>query len=110
MEYKRIALFLFLVFGMAMNMVNSSMLSSLQSTLSDLCTELKGLIPFVAMLMVVLGAVIYGAGQVMGAETRARANVWATAMIVGAIFAIIIELILPAILGSLSGSGGALSC
>ena len=107
MEYKRIALFLFLVFGMTMNFVSSynSELTSLTNTISGLCTEIKALIPIVAMLMVVLGAVIYGAGQVMGAETRARANVWATAMIVGAIVGIMINLLLPAILGTLISGG-----
>ncbi len=94
----RYVLFLFMLFSMS----HASMLTSLASTLNSLCVEIKGMVPLVAMLMVVLGAVIYAAGQVMGAETRARANVWATAMIVGAIFAIIIEVLLPSILNSLT--------
>ncbi len=103
MEYKKISIFVFLVFGLS-NLVNSSMLDSLQSTLSGLCGELQTLIPVTVMFMVVLGSVIYAIGQVMGAETRARANVWATAMITGAIFGILIDVLLPNILQSLYGN------
>ena len=64
----------------------------------SLCSGLKGLLPPVAMLMVVLGAVIYAAGQIMGAETRARANVWATAALTGALIAMLIAAIAPPVL------------
>lgn len=37
-------------------------------------------------------------GQMMGAETRARANTWATAMLVGALIGIIIVTVTPSIL------------
>ena len=110
MEYKRISLFLFLVFGMTMNLVSTTtMLSSLKSTINNLCVELKAILPIVAMLMVVIGAVIYGGGQVMGAETRARANVWATAMIIGAIIGIVISVIMPSILNSIV-NGTSITC
>ncbi|MFA5049781.1 MAG: hypothetical protein WC501_02125, partial [Candidatus Micrarchaeia archaeon] len=38
----------------------------------------------VMLILIVMAAIIYAAGQVMGAETRARANVWATSMFLGA--------------------------
>jgi hypothetical protein len=56
------------------------------------------------MLMIVIGAVIYAAGQVMGAETRARANVWATSCVVGAIMAILIVVITPSVMTMMYGS------
>ena len=55
------------------------------------------------MLMILLAAVIYAAGQIMGAETRARASVWATAMFTGAIFAAVIFLIVPWVIGLVVG-------
>ena len=67
----------------------------------------------VIFVLIVLAAVVYAAGQVMGAETRARASVWATSMIVGAVIGIIIYVLIPPILGTMlpasaggTGSGG----
>jgi uncharacterized membrane protein len=87
----------------------NSGLGRLQTTVGDLCTALQTLLPVVAMLMVVVAGVIYAAGQIMGAETRARANVWATAALTGALIALLIYAIAPTVLGSLM-NGGALSC
>ena len=80
---------------------------------SDLCASMQNLLPVAAMLMIVLGAVIYAAGQLMGAETRARANVWATASLTGALFGILItsvsqpilSIIYPGISCSADGGG-----
>jgi len=55
-----------------------------------LCGDVKTAVPIVAFTMLILGGIIYGAGQVMGAETRARANVWATAMVTGGMIGLII--------------------
>ncbi|MFH1447725.1 MAG: hypothetical protein ABIG39_02580, partial [Candidatus Micrarchaeota archaeon] len=38
----------------------------------------------------ILAGGIYAIGQVLGAETRARASVWATAMLVGGVIGLII--------------------
>ena len=83
-------------------------LNTVVSAVSSLCLGLTSLLPIAAMLAVVLGGVIYAAGQMMGAETRARANVWATAALVGALFAVLIAVIAPAALSSIYGSS--LSC
>jgi hypothetical protein len=56
-----------------------------------------------AMLAIVLGGVIYAAGQIMGAETRARANVWATACLVGAIIAVMMAVVGPGVLRIIYG-------
>ncbi|MDD5023397.1 MAG: hypothetical protein PHU63_04475, partial [Candidatus ainarchaeum sp.] len=55
------------------------------------------------LILVVLAAIIYAAGQVLGAETRARANVWATSMFVGAVIGGLIYLVVPVFLGALLG-------
>jgi hypothetical protein len=88
----------------------TSMLGNLPTAAEDLCSSLKGLLPVVAMLMIVIAGVIYAAGQMMGAETRARANVWATAALTGALIAVLIYAIAPAILASVYNGGAAFDC
>jgi len=84
----------------------ASPLSNVQSAINDLCVGLKSMLPIAAMLMIILAGVIYAAGQMMGAETRARANVWATAALTGALIAILIAVVAPAVLGTIyNGSG-----
>lgn len=78
--------------------VANAQTSALSSALSELCVAVNGLVPVAAMLMVLLASVIYAAGQMMGAETRARANVWATSCLTGAIVGILIATIAPQIL------------
>jgi len=75
-----------------------SPLSGVSSAITDLCKGVKGLLPVAAMLMIVLAGVIYAAGQIMGAETRARANVWATACLTGALIAVLIAVIAPEVM------------
>ncbi|MCX8197618.1 MAG: hypothetical protein N3F07_00260 [Candidatus Micrarchaeota archaeon] len=83
----------------------SSPLTRVSAAVSNLCSELKGLLPVVSMLMVVVAGVIYAAGQIMGAETRARANVWATAALVGALIGVLIYAVAPPVLQTIySGS------
>ncbi|VVB58406.1 Uncharacterised protein [Candidatus Anstonella stagnisolia] len=84
-----------------------SPLSGVSNALSQLCGGIKGLLPVAAMLMIVLAGVIYAAGQIMGAETRARANVWATACLTGALIAVLIAAIAPAVLNMIYNPTGA---
>ena len=81
----------------------TSLLTGLAGGLNDFCSSLQGILPVAAMLMVVLAGVLYAAGQVMGAETRARANVWATAALTGALMAVLIVVISPPVLSSVYG-------
>jgi len=81
-------------------------LSTVNSAMLQLCKSVKELLPIAAMLMIVIAGVIYAAGQMMGAETRARANVWATAALVGAIIAILIVVIAPPVLSIIYPSTG----
>ena len=78
-------------------------LTSITSAVSQLCGSLTGLLPVVSMLMILVGAVVYAAGQIMGAETRARANVWATAALTGALVGILISSVTPPLLGTIYG-------
>lgn len=78
--------------------------SYLCQALNDLCADIQNLIPVVAMLLVVTAGVVYSAGQMFGAETRARATVWATSCLTGAVIGILISVIAPSILSSLAGT------
>jgi len=58
--------------------------------------------------LVVLAGVVYAAGEMTGAETRARAHTWATGMLMGAVIGLVIILLAPTILEALySGVSGA---
>ena len=78
--------------------------TQLQGALQDLCTGLRDLVPVAAMLMVLLSSVIYATGQMMGAETRARANVWSTSCLTGALVGILISVVAPSVLETIAGA------
>ncbi len=89
------------------------------SALNDLCVQIQKLIPVAAMLLVVVAAVVYSIGQMFGAETRARATVWATSCLTGAIIGVLIAAIAPSVLTALAntpvmcadtGAGGTSPC
>ncbi|PIT83993.1 hypothetical protein COU37_05945 [Candidatus Micrarchaeota archaeon CG10_big_fil_rev_8_21_14_0_10_45_29] len=82
----------------------------LEGALNQLCCDLQNLIPVSAMLLVIAAGVIYSAGQMFGAETRARANVWATSCLTGAIIGIIISQVAPCVLGQIAGLGTCITC
>ena len=81
----------------------TSGLTAVKDAMSQLCTGLTQMLPIAAMLMIILAGVIYAAGQMMGAETRARANVWATACLTGALIAILISVVAPSVLNMIYG-------
>ncbi|MEM2138280.1 MAG: hypothetical protein QW568_04285 [Candidatus Anstonellaceae archaeon] len=83
-------------------------LNSVHVAISQFCGGMTSLLPVAAMLMVLIGAVVYAAGQVMGAETRARANVWATAALTGALVAMLITAVAGPAVGMVYG--GSVSC
>jgi hypothetical protein len=78
-------------------------MNNVKVALSDLCIQVKSIIPVVLFLMIVVGGVVYSAGQVFGAEVRSRANVWATAMVIGAIICVLIITVLPSFLATMYG-------
>lgn len=75
--------------------------TNLKAAISDMCCQLMTILPVVSMLMVIGAGVVYAAGQMMGAETRARANTWATAMLIGAVIGILIVVIAPTVLNAI---------
>ena len=77
--------------------------SSISAGLCQLYLMVEQLLAVVVFVLIVVAAIIYAAGQVMGAETRARASVWATSMIIGAVIGIVIYLLVPMILGTMLG-------
>ncbi len=105
---KKSIMYAVLMFAVATSLVAATTggVSALSNALTSLCSDIKGLIPIVSFLMIVSAGVIYAAGQLLGAETRARASVWATAMLVGAVIGLLIVVITPNILGALYPSGG----
>ncbi len=89
---------LLLVANALMLSAATSPLSTVKAACNQLCSDAKSLLPVVAMLMIVVAGVIYAAGQILGAETRARANVWATAALTGALIGVLIYVIAPVVL------------
>jgi len=92
-----------MILGIAvlMAMAFATGIDNVNSAIKSLCCGLTSLLPVAAMLMIVIAGVIYAAGQVMGAETRARANVWATAALTGALIGILIYAIAPSVLNTI---------
>ncbi len=56
-----------------------------------------------AIVLVVLAAAVYAAGQMMGAETRARASVWSMGLIGGAAFVTVMYVLLIELVPALEG-------
>lgn len=98
---RKSALFSILLLQMALHATDP--VAKVNDAVFFLCNGLIALLPVVAMLMIVIAGVIYAAGQVMGAETRARANVWATAALTGALIAVLIYAIAPGVLSAILG-------
>jgi len=94
-----ISLFLFLVFVA----IGNSGDSNLQTTLQDFCRFLFGIVADLASVMIVLSSISYTAGQMLGAELRARATVWSQSMLAGAVIGLVLLIIVPYILGILIG-------
>lgn len=83
--------------------------TNLTVALKNFCDFLYNIVGEVAILMILLSSIVYTGGQFFGAETRARANVWATNMLTGAIIGIVIIVLLPGFLAAMIGgsySGG----
>ena len=93
---------------MALNVSVLFAAPTIKTTLVGLCTSVKEFLGVAMVLMVLLAAVTYAVGQVMGAETRARATVWATSMMIGAIIGALIYIITPYIINTLIG--GTIAC
>jgi len=89
MNTKTYAMIAFIAFFMLGNVVFAKT-TGLASSLSEIQSQISTIIPAVALMMIVLAGLIYGIGQVMGAEMRGRAAVWAQALLIGAILGLVI--------------------
>ncbi|MDD5340370.1 MAG: hypothetical protein PHV13_03910 [Candidatus ainarchaeum sp.] len=97
---KYLILALFAINLVSMSFAQSAS-SSLGTALQDLCHMSQMFLGAAIMVLIVLAGATYAIGQVLGAETRARATVWATAMMTGALIGAIIYLITPIIIRAL---------
>ena len=69
--------------------------TSIKSALTELCNFFDTILPIGIMLVIVLAGIVFAIGQTMGAETRARANVWATNLMIGAIIGAVVYVLAP---------------
>ncbi len=99
---KYLLILVLLVNLFSMSFASSS--SNIKSALKDLCTASQVFLGGAIMIMILLAGATYAIGQVLGAETRARATVWATAMLTGAIIGALIYLLTPIIVKALLGA------
>ncbi|MEM4332054.1 MAG: TrbC/VirB2 family protein [Candidatus Micrarchaeia archaeon] len=89
---------------LAINVAFAQTNTELSTQLENIKNSLKTILPIVAIVMIVLAGVVYAAGQVMGAEMRSRASVWATSLLVGAIIGLILAASAEAIVGLFSSA------
>ncbi|MBI5158869.1 hypothetical protein HY992_01995 [Candidatus Micrarchaeota archaeon] len=84
-----------LLFSTMLASAGGSTVPQIVTKLGEICKNFVSIVPIVALLMFIVAGAVYAAGQIMGAETRARANVWATAMLVGGIIGLILAASAP---------------
>ncbi|MEM2948488.1 MAG: hypothetical protein QXG02_03075 [Candidatus Anstonellales archaeon] len=102
---KKIALLLMvLAINLVMAQENANATGNILKALNNLYCFLKSTLPIFSAVLIIFAAVIFAAGQVMGAETRGRANVWATAMLTGALIGLAVAIIVPWFISSLMGN------
>ncbi|MBN2478509.1 hypothetical protein JXB01_04435 [Candidatus Micrarchaeota archaeon] len=77
--------------------------SNITNAMCEIYYLVKNVMAAVMLVLIILAAIVYAAGQVLGAETRARANVWATSMFVGAVIGALIYIVVPLFLNVLLG-------
>ena len=92
------------------NATTSNVDTTIRASICEIVKLVKNIMGAVMLILIVMAAIIYAAGQVLGAETRARANVWATSMFVGAIVGGLIYILLPVFLNEMLGQDIANAC
>ncbi|MGC9057817.1 MAG: hypothetical protein ACP5H8_01935 [Candidatus Micrarchaeia archaeon] len=103
MEMRRMGILLAIAVMIVGNVVFASS-SNLKAQLNNICKDLVTILPVVALVMIVLAGLVYAAGQVMGAEMRSRASVWATSLLVGAIIGLILAASAKGIVKAFAGA------
>jgi hypothetical protein len=105
---KRFLAFLAMALILGASLVLAST-TNVTNALSSLKSILCGFFGALITALIVLAAISYAAGNIMGAETGARAKVWATNMIIGAAIGVVLYIVAPLVLGVLSGSPNQIS-
>ncbi|MEM4367308.1 MAG: hypothetical protein QW035_04240 [Candidatus Anstonellales archaeon] len=80
--------------------------TNINKAMCSIVNTVKAVIPSIVFLLVIAAALVYGVGQLLSAEMRSRASVWASSMIVGAIIAILILILVPPIMDALLAGTG----
>jgi len=70
--------------------------ATLYDKLNDLCKNIRNLVPLLGVISLVIGGAIYAGSQVLGAEARAKMNVWATALLTAGVLGIVVGMLAPA--------------
>jgi len=84
-----------LLFSVLMVSVFAASYTQISGALDQLRLAFCNILPAVIGALVLFAAVIFAAGQMVGAETRARANVWATNMLIGAALGVLVYVLVP---------------
>jgi hypothetical protein len=108
MNYGKMFFMSLTVLSLLSVLVFSAAAPNISGTLYCLYNTMKGVLAVGMLLLVVIAAIVYAVGQVLGAETRARASVWATAMFTGAIIGALLYILLPYILKTLFADDAAM--
>ncbi len=102
MEFQKIisgVLILSMLFGLV---VADDTAASIQAGVKSLYCLVDTVLTAVIFLLIVAAAVVYAGGQLLGAETRARATVWATSMFMGALIGVLIYVVVPYVLKAMA--------
>ncbi|MBD3397500.1 hypothetical protein GF412_00210 [Candidatus Micrarchaeota archaeon] len=105
MDFQKIILGMF-IFSMLVGVgfPDTSATTDIKSGICELYDLVKSVLVVVIFLLIVAAAIVYAGGQLLGAETRARASVWATSMFIGALIGVLIYVIMPMILNAMMGT------
>ena len=80
---------------------------SIINTMGMVYCLMATILPVIGFVLMVIAAAAYGFGQFFGADSRAKATTWAMACLTGAIIMLLINLIGPMIITSLTGTTAA---
>jgi len=83
------------LFAAASSISTSTMASNIRAALCDFQTLVYTVLPTLALIMFLFAGLAYAAGQVFGAEMRAKAQGWAMSLLVGGIIGIFIAVLAP---------------
>lgn len=105
-------LMLLMLAGLSFAVASSQNASNIKTGLCSLLVLINNLLAVVIFILIVGAAIVYAGGQLLGAETRARATVWATSMFMGSIIGVVIYIIVPYVLGIMLGGSvtGSMAC